>query len=454
MIRLTAREALAGSRRAAASLASLGVVPGSRVALSVPQSDSHSAATDQAMIIQIAWAAVRCGITPVMINPALPRAERELLIEDSDAALAITTPAQMVELLTGQSRSTPLDTGEFIARPMHYTSGTTGRPKGVWTGFLPAELLTAWWSDEQAQWGFDASDVTLVHGPLSSSAPLRHALLVLAAGGDVLLPGSFDPAVIAQSLADDRPTTAFTVSTHWQRLFNLPELPPSPYRLLAHAGSQCPPALKETIHRWAGAPNVWEFYGSTEGQFSACSGVEWEQRPGTLGRARQGRRLFSEDGIVWCETPTHSRFEYWRDPEKTSGAWRDTANGGIAFTVGDLGRVDADGYVFLDGRREDLIITGGMNVYPAQVEAALLSTPGISECAVFGLADEQWGQRVCAIVVGTATDGDIGESLSTRLAGYQRPKQIFRLPELPRNAMGKVERLKLPALLGLEPQLD
>ena len=452
MIRLTAREALIGSRAASCGLAEHGVSPGDRIVICVPPTPGRSSAEEHALLIQVAGAAVRSQATPVMINPAHPSAAQERMIADADAALSITTNAQMRSLVSAKVTGRNHDHGVFTARPMHYTSGTTGEAKGVWTGFLPAEMLTSWWTDEQTQWGFDRRDTTLVHGPLSSSAPLRHSLLVLAAGGDVLLPGSFDPVAIARSLAEDRPTTAFTVPSHWQRLFELPDLPPSPYRLLAHAGSACPADTKRQIHAWAGAEHTWEFYGSTEGQFSICSGHEWEEHPGTVGKARVGRRLFTRDATIWCETPKNSGFEYWRDPQKTSDAWCELPGGAVAFSVGDLGHIDTNGYLYLDGRRDDLIITGGMNVYPAHIEAALSAIRGVTEAAVFGIASPEWGQQVCAAIVGDASDAQISNALAESLAGYQRPKVIVRVDDLPRNPMGKVQRLELPGLLGLDKE--
>lgn len=263
----------------------------------------------------------------------------------------------------------------------------------------------------------------------------------------MLIPDKFDPTVIARGLAEDKPSSAFTVPSHWQRLFALPELPPSPYRFVAHAGSACPPDIKRALHAWAGAERTWEFYGSTEGQFTSCRGDEWEAHPGTLGRARTGRRLFIDSGVIWCETPDYSAFEYWRDPAKTEAAWRTTPTGTRAFTVGDLGRLD-NGYLYLDGRREDLIITGGMNVYPNHVESVLSGLPGVDECAVFGVADDTWGQRVCVALVGSTSDEALLHASRELLAGYQIPKSIYRCDELPRNAMGKVLRLRLPDVLG------
>ncbi len=136
--------------------------------------------------------------------------------------------------------------------------------------------------------------------------------------------------------------------------------------------------------------------------------------------------------------PEHARFTYWRNPEATARAWR-----GDAFTVGDLGRLDEDGYLYLDGRRDDLIISGGVNVYPLEVEQALHDLDGVDEVAVFGLPDERWGQRVCAAVVGAATPEAVQAHARERLAPYKRPKQVFVLDVLPHTATGKIRRLDL-----------
>ncbi|HEX7738715.1 MAG TPA: AMP-dependent synthetase, partial [Marmoricola sp.] len=160
--------------------------------------------------------------------------------------------------------------------------------------------------------------------------------------------------------------------------------------------------------------------------------------------ARPGRRMFTDDeGRLWCEAPPYARFEYFGDPEKTAAAWDATADGHGAFTVGDLGRLDEEGYVWLDGRREDLIITGGVNVYPAEVEQVLGEVDGVTEIAVFGVDDDHWGQRVVAAVVGTASDDVLGAYAREHLAPAKRPKEYRRLPSLPRTATGKVLRRQL-----------
>jgi long-chain acyl-CoA synthetase len=221
-------------------------------------------------------------------------------------------------------------------------------------------------------------------------------------------------------------------------------------RLLAHAGAACPAPVKERAHATFPAGSVWEFYGSTEGQLTACSSREWQQRPGTVGRARPGRTLLVDgDDQVWCVVPPHARFAYWRDPGRTAAAWRDTPQG-PAFTVGDLGRLDDEGYLFLQGRREDLVISGGVNVHPAEVEAVLREHPGVREVAVFGVSDARWGQRVCAAVVGEAGPHELDRHARARLGPAKRPKEYHRLDALPSTASGKVRRLELPRLLGLE----
>jgi long-chain acyl-CoA synthetase len=188
---------------------------------------------------------------------------------------------------------------------------------------------------------------------------------------------------------------------------------------------------------------TWEFYGATEGQFTACRSEEWLDRPGTVGRARPGRTITVDpDGTIWCTVPEHARFSYFEEPEKTAAAWRSTENG-AAFTVGDHGRLDEDGYLYLDGRHEDLVISGGVNVYPAEVEAVLSGHPDVREVAVFGVPDPEWGSRVCAAVVGTVSEEELRTLAREALAPAKRPKEYRFLDELPHTASGKIRRRDL-----------
>jgi acyl-CoA synthetase (AMP-forming)/AMP-acid ligase II len=432
---LTAADAEVRQRHLAGGLLARGVRTGDRVAL---------VGTSGAQMLCAVLGALRIGVVPVLTHAGLLPAERAELLDDAQPTLVLDDAA-----LAAMAEAPPTELAPWpLARPMHYTSGTTGRAKGVWSGVLDESDAAALLDEERTLWGFDAADVHLVNSPLYHSVSVRWAGATLLSGGTVLLQGPFDAAGTAAAIAEHRPTTTFLVPAHLQRLFALGELPPlDGFRLVAHAGSACPEALKRSAIDAFGVDRLWEFYGSTEGQFSAASAQEWLQRPGTVGRARPGRSLsVDSDGTVWCEVPRWARFEYWRSPERTAAAWRPAAtdpNAFGAFTVGDLGHLDDDGYLYLDGRRDDLVITGGVNVYPAEVERVLSQAPGVDEIAVFGVDDEQWGQRVCAAVVGNADPATLDAFAREHLAGHKRPKDYVSVSELPYTATGKLRRTVL-----------
>ena len=417
-------------------MAHVEIRPGDRIALLVPGSPEY---------VDLVLGLLAAGMFPVPLDPRLTESERAGILADVDPRLVVDTP----ELLASMVEHTPerYRRGLPRARPMHVTSGTTGRPKGVYSGPLDEAAAQALVDEERELWGFAADDVNLVLSPLHHSAPLRFAMGTLLAGGRIVVPGAFDPAAVTAAVERERPTTMFCVPTHLQRLFRhwdeagVPDL--SSFRLVAHAGAACPPDVKRRLVELFPDGSTWEFYGSTEGQFTACRSEEWLERPGTVGRARPGRTLaVDDDGTIWCSVPEHARFSYWGDPEKTAAAWRGTADG-PAFTVGDLGRLDEDGYLYLDGRREDLVISGGVNVYPVEVEHVLAEHPGVQEVAVFGVPDDAWGQRLCAAVVGDADPEELRVLVAERLSPPKRPKDYFVLDGLPHTATGKLRRLEL-----------
>lgn len=448
---LTAREADVRSAAAAARLHAQGLVVGDRMAVLAPEPGlpPSRAAAAQAAVAALAFGALRAGIVPVMINPLLTDSEQRGYLADAECSPHIVANASAALALT-DPHAVPRGAPELakvpLGRPMHFTSGTTGRSKGVWAGVLDEHTALRYWADEHDQWRIEAGDVVLTHGPLAHSAPLRFSFLAFLHGADVVYTGGFDVARTSTAMRDYAPTVAMAVPTHLQRLLEQPAGPPeSTYRMLVHAGSACPPDLKRALHTWAGPDNVWEFLGSTEGQFTACRGAEWEERPGTLGRARAGRRLLIDDGrwtqpgLIWCQTPDFADFSYFGDADKSAAAWVDLG-GGRAFTVGDLGRLDDDGYLYLHGRRTDLIVTGGVNVYPAELEAELRACPGVSDAAVYGVEDPAWGERVCAAIVGAADPGAVIDWCREHVAPYRRPKQVVNVPALPLTANGKVRR--------------
>ncbi|MBS2938200.1 AMP-binding protein [Nocardioides sp. J2M5] len=413
--------------------------PGSRVALLVPGSTAY---------VDLVLALLADGIFPVPLDPALTGAERRRILAPIAPDLVVDRAEQVEDLLAGRTdRTRAVPRG----RPIHCTSGTTGTPKGVFSGLLPDDQAAALVAEERELWGFCADDVNLVLSPLHHSAPLRFATGTLLAGGRLVVPGKFDPARVTAAIRDERPTTMFCVPTHLQRLLahwddvGVPDL--TSFRLVAHAGAPCPPAIKERLVELFPSGSTWEFYGSTEGQFTACRSEDWQRRPGTVGRARPGRTLSVDaDGHIWCAVPDHARFTYLGAPEQTAAAWRDTPDG-PAFTVGDVGRIDDDGYLFLDGRRTDLIISGGVNVYPLEVENALREVPGVRDVAVLGAPDPDWGQRVVAAVVGDVEPETLRAHAREVLAPAKRPKDYLPVAELPLTPTGKVRRDRLADLL-------
>ena len=446
---LTADAADAAQHRAAGALLAAGLTAGDRVAFCLPSS---------AALLCSVLGALRVGIVPVLLNATLTGAERDELIRDCRPRAVITDGGHLARL----DRGPAVELAPYpLARPMHYTSGTTGRSKGVWSGRWDPGTAEAAFVDEADLWSFGPDDVHLVCAPMYHSVSIRFAGGTLLRGGTCVILSRFDPGVAAAALRGahgPRPTTTFMAPAALARLVGLGEAGTAGtvrldgLRLLVHAGSACPPALKHQALDRVGPGVLWEFYGSTEGQFTVCSPEEWMDRPGTVGRARAGRTLsVDDDGAIWCRAPEFARFTYWRDRAKTGAAWRDGS-----FSVGDLGRLDAAGYLFLDGRRDDLIISGGVNVYPAEVEAVLGEVAGVGDLAVFGLPDDRWGQRVCVALVPAVPSGPgparhlveaVRAHAASRLAPYKRPKQYEVLDDLPRTATGKVQRSLIPALV-------
>lgn len=457
---LTAHEAEGRQRRAARALRDAGCRPGDRAAFCLPSS---------ADLLCAVLGAARTGVVPVLLNPALTDAERSVQLDDADPTVVVADPESLHRLVGHPGRPAEL-APRPLTRSMHYTSGTTGRPKGVASGLWDETTAAAVFDDEADLWELDAADRHLVCSPMCHSVSIRFAAGTLLRGGSLAVLGRFDARTALQALRELSPSTTFMVPTHLQRLLELRELGAGEVfgslRLLAHAGAPCPPVLKRAVLGRVGPGVLWEFYGSTEGQFTVCSPEEWLEHPGTVGRARPGRRLFldasiGEDGVempatdddtpvgtIWCQVPPFARFEYWRDPEATAAAWH-----GHAFTVGDMGHLDRNGYLYLSGRRHDLIISGGVNVYPAEVEAVLAEVDGVREVAVFGMPDVAWGQRVCAAVVcrGELDQAALRAAAAARLAPYKRPKYYVQAAELPQTVTGKLLRREVAAHLGLSP---
>lgn len=456
MTLLGASEADAIQQRVASALRRQGFVAGDRFAISAPSS---------ADLLNVAMAALRMGVVPVVVNTSLLAHEQQLILDDAQPRLVCGARVAGADELSALCRPVepapardaeagphaPL--GRFpLARPMMYTSGTTGVPKGVWTGVLPAADAERLWNEEIELWRLTGSDRYLQLGPLYHSAPLRFAMCTLLSGGDVVIGGTFSASTAVDLIDTHRPSVTFAAPIHLQRvLAAAPGRRFDSFRLVAHAGAPCPAPLKASIIAAFPADSVWEFYGSTEAQFTVAGPEDHRRHPHSVGRARPDRELRIIDGVIWCRTPRWGRFEYWRDPIRTRDAWHTDDDGTEWCSVGDLGRLE-DGFLHLDGRRTDLIISGGVNVYPLEIEQVLRHDDRIADVAVFGIEDPDWGQAVCAAVVvnpaSRLTVADL-ELLATRqVAPYKRPKRWLIVEAIPTSSTGKVQRHRLGGLLG------
>lgn len=347
---------------------------------------------------------------------------------------------------------------------MIYTSGTTGHPKGVRRARPDAEQALAWQKLIGGVMGFDSrfgnpSDmVTVVTGPMYHSAPNAYGLFAFRVGANAILQPRFDPEELLAMIQQYKVTHLHMVPTMFVRLLKLPAEVKKKYDLsslkfVVHAAAPCPVHVKQAMIEWWG-PVIYEYYGGTEtGAVVFCDSHEWLAHPGTVGKAVEGAqvRVLGENGEelakgatgeVVCRTHTIPDFTYHGDEEKR----RKAEKAGL-ISLGDIGYLDDDGFLYLCDRAKDMIISGGVNIYPAEIEAELHKMPGVGDCAVFGIPDEEFGEQVCAIVQ-KAPGADIGESdvrafLRERIAGYKVPKRVEFRTDLPREDSGKIFKRKL-----------
>ncbi|MBM4246050.1 MAG: AMP-binding protein [Deltaproteobacteria bacterium] len=470
-------------------LESLGLVPGDHVALAVG---------NHAKFFEALLGAMRAGmvVTPLKTSWTAPEIDYLLCDAGSRAVIcegdAARTAAQArgiavvdlehgvrgtgFETWLGAQPSAPLPRARHGFR-LSYTSGTTGRPKGV---HRLSDGQRPWCEAFAASRAFAAAAAAPTDGPhlnvsaLFHGAPLAFSLSLLASGCTVRILPRWDAEAALDALARDVRSTCM-VPTMFRQLLALPEDRRRAFRApglraVLHGGEPCPQTVKQRMIDWLG-PIFTEYYGMTEGGLTTCSSAEWLARPGTVGRARLGLQVVilgpggerlgpGAQGTIHFLPPGGKTFEYRRAPEKTAAAYsRDGA-----FTVGDVGYVDADGYLFISGRTADVIVSGGVNVYPAEIEEVLAGSPGVRDACVVAGPDELRGETPVAFVVldehlRRAGDGDgdgdgentaiaaIAADCETRLAGYQRPRRIVVRDALPRDPTGKLLRHTLRAEL-------
>jgi long-chain acyl-CoA synthetase len=341
---------------------------------------------------------------------------------------------------------------------MIYTSGTTGRPKGVRR--LPAtpEQQVRLDASRTLVFGLAPGVRALMPGPLYHSAPNAFGLRAARLAERFVLMPRFDARQFLALVEEHRIDTTFMVPTMLVRLLQLPEAERRRYdisslRFVMHAAAPCPPDVKRRIIEWWG-PVLWEFYGATEaGAVSVISAEEWLARPGSVGRPVEGAavRIYDEEGRVLPAGEigeVYSRIEYYPEftyhgaPKKRREVERD----GFV-TCGDVGYLDEAGYLFLCDRKRDMVISGGVNIYPAEIEAVLVTMPGVADCAVFGIPDPDLGEQVMAVaepLPGAVLAPDaIRAFLAARIADYKVPRRIEIGRDLPREDSGKIFKRRL-----------
>lgn len=456
-----------------------GLQPGDVVALLLKNTPGY---------LTVSWGAERSGLVFVPVNWHLGPAEAAYIVSNSGAK-ALIASAGLASLAEAVLAANPqldialavdgeipgfdnyeaalnsvvagVDSHERQGAYMFYSSGTTGSPKGIMPAVpdapfgagLPIESLL------KAQFGMGEDTVYLSLGPLYHSAPQGWSLGTQSHGGTTVIVDSFDAEQTLALIEQYRVTHVQVVPTMFVRMLKLPQEVRDRYdlsslRLVFHAAAPCPPDVKERMIEWLG-PRVIEFYSASEfNSLFVIDSASWLTHRGSVGRAVVGTPHILDDdgnelpvgevGEVWIENG--NRFEYHGEPAKTAAAYNDRGWS----TLGDLGSLDAEGYLYLSDRRTDLIISGGVNIYPREIEDTLVLHEAISDVAVLGIPDDEMGQQVKAVVqlapglvAGASMESEIIDYCLARLAKFKCPRSVDFVAELPRLPSGKLLRRNL-----------
>ncbi|WP_156724865.1 acyl-CoA synthetase [Streptomyces apocyni] len=433
-------------------------------------------------------AAAQAGLYLVPVNHHLVGPEIAWIVSDSgakvliaherfaDAATAAADEAKLpashrytvgtaqgfrpyAELLDGHQDSVP--EGRTLGWVMNYTSGTTGRPRGIrrpLPGKLPEETYLGGFLGIFGIKPYD-DNVHLVCSPLYHTAVLQFAAASLHIGHPLILMDKWTPQEMLRLIDAHHCTHTHMVPTQFHRLLALPEAVRTAYdvsslRHAIHGAAPCPDHVKRAMIDWWGTC-VEEYYAASEGGGAFATAEDWLKKPGTVGKAwpiselaifdDDGNRLPpGELGTVYMKMTTGG-FRYHQDQAKT-----EKNRIGDFFTVGDLGLLDEDGYLYLRDRKIDMIISGGVNIYPAEIESELLTHPAVADAAAFGIPHADWGEEVKAVVepadghpAGDALAADILAHCERRLAGYKRPRSVDFIETMPRDPNGKLYKRRL-----------
>ena len=478
---VTYGELLAWSNRLVHGLRERGVPHGGGIAIVMPNGIE---------VLALYFAALQAGWYLTPINHHLVGPEIAFIVEDceaqvfigherfadacANAAKEISLDAEHCfaigdvdgfapfdELAAGQPDTLPADRDGGQA--MHYTSGTTGKPKGVRRKLTGADPDAAAPGSQYflGMFGIRPYDdnVHITGSPLYHTAVLAFAGASLHIGHPVILMDRWTPESMLGLIDRHRATSSHMVPTQFHRLLALPDDVKDRYdvsstRSMVHAAAPCPVEIKQRMLDWWG-PSIWEYYAATEGGGTVVSPEQWLAKPGTVGLPWPSSEIrvldeeghdvpAGEPGTVYMKLAS-ADFEYFKDQAKT----QENRTAGF-FTVGDIGYLDTDGYLFLNDRKSDMIISGGVNIYPAEIEGAFLTHPKVADAAVFGIPHADWGEEIKAVVepaagieTGEELSGELLAHLRERIASFKVPKSIDYVAELPRDPNGKLYKRKL-----------
>jgi long-chain acyl-CoA synthetase len=450
--------------RGARVLAGRGVGAGDRVAIMLPNGIEF---------FEVWAAANKVGASIVPVNWHLKADELDYLLTDSGAA-ALVVHADLAEFVAPALRANPecsvLVVGDgyesevasataiatielsALTAPVFYTSGTTGRPKGVVHGAtIDADAAGYMMESQLALWGWTSDDVYILSGPAYHAGPGGWTMAALYAGAPTVVLPTFDAREWLRLVDRHRVTCSFVVPAHFIRILEVPESERAAFdlsslRILVHAGAPCPVPVKRRVIDALAPCEIAELYGASEGGATRISMAEWLEHPGSVGTPWPGVEVrilddtgaalpVGETGVIYVRPPGGVGFRYHDDPGRTAEAWRDDA-----FTVGDVGHVDADGYLFLTDRASDMVIRGGVNIYPREIEEVLHGHAEVVDCAVFGVPDDRLGEQLHAVV---ETRDLVGAEVlrahcAAHLADFKVPATFELVDELPRQPNGKV----------------
>jgi len=481
-------DALKRASRIAAGLARLGVQPGDRVAVVL---------RNEIEFLEVSLGIGQLGAIPVPVNWHWKGSELGYLLSDSGATAAfvhrdlapvvaevLSTPIPLIEVVPSAALreayqlpdelppTGPLELESWLAEqddhvappsapPLSviYTSGTTGLPKGILRKPMDAELGDQVRMRIFETFGMAPGMRTLVPAPLYHSAPNVHGLFAVAAGLDLTIMPRFDPVEFLRLVERQRIQHSQLVPTMFVRLLNLPEQVRTSFDLsslvsVVHAAAPCPPAVKRQMIDWWG-PIVREYYGGSEtGPVVACTSEEWLAHPGTVGKAVSSVaiKIYSEDGTeapagTFGEVyiglgPNWPDFTYIGNDAKRLAMERDGF-----LSLGDGGWLDEDGFLYLSDRINDMVISGGVNIYPAEIEQCLVALPGVRDAAVFGIPDSEYGEALAAHVDTNPdsglTEDDLRAYVRANLANYKVPKVVVLDRDLPREDSGKLFKRRI-----------